>query len=162
MKALRQCRFAYYCVALFILIRSEGNTCAQGKKSDEKLDVNKLRGIWRVDHIYRCDGETGEIKDWRTDLKQTFVITSPDRIRLDIEVIKFFEWTVEYDIKKLPIWIDFTLVDEPKKRRLGVLRLDGDKLLIHKGDVGTGVRPIDFKQKKGVSSTLYKCTRIKK
>lgn len=165
MKILRHCAFVLCCVVFLIEVCAEGNTASKGKKPDQEFDVHKLRGIWRVDHMYACDPETGEIRDLRTDLvAYTFVITFPNRIRMEFEGIKFFEWTIQYDIKKSPVWIDFapSPPDEQKRKKLGVLRLDGDKLLIHEGTLRSSVRPGDFKQKKGLSSTLYECTRIKK
>lgn len=152
-----------YCVLFLIVIASEGSTCAQGERSHEEFDVKKLRGIWRVDHMYSCDGQTGEITDLRTDLVEyTFVITG-ERVRMEFEGIKFFEWTIQYRAKKSPVWIDFAPwpADKQKRKKLGILRRDGDELVIHDGTLTSGVRPTDFKQKKGLSSTLFKCTRVK-
>jgi uncharacterized protein (TIGR03067 family) len=141
-----------------------GDTCAMiALRYDEKFDLRILRGSWRVNNMYTCDGKTGEIKDLRGKLKYKLVISANDIISMNIEGVKIYEWASEYDVKKTPVWIDLTpkLPHEQKKKMQGLLKLEGDDLIMHLGELGSGVRPTDFKQHKGLSSILFTCKRVK-
>jgi uncharacterized protein (TIGR03067 family) len=141
---------------------STGDTCAMIALSDgETLNVKDLHGKWPMEGIYACDGKSSEIMDLRGKLKYTLVIPSNDRINIEIEGVKVYEWDSEYDVKKTPVWIDLTprLPHEQKAKMNGLLKFDGDELIIHLGDLGSGVRPPDFKQQKGLSSILFRCKR---
>ncbi len=127
------------------------------------LNVKELHGKWSVDKIDACDAKTGEIKDLRGKLKHILVIPADDRLYMEIEGVKIYEWTSEYDINKSPVWIDLTprLPESQKKQMSGLLKLKGNNLIIHMGELGSGIRPKDFDQHKGLTSILFICKRAK-
>src|ERR1700736_295550 len=140
---------------------SEGGTmCAIMALGDDKtLDLKGLHGRWHIDGIYSCDPLNGEIKDLLGIWKETFVIVD-GRLSLEIEGVKWLEWSVEFDIKKKPAWIDLTLKysDTEKDRKIkmkGLVKLDKDNLVIHLGT--DDARPTSFQQGKGLDSMLFKC-----
>lgn len=137
----------------------------QGAKialSDETIDAREHFGTWNVQSINICDGDTGETKDCKGDLRYTLNILSDKKMSLDVEGVKVYEWVVEYDFKKTPVWIDVTpkLPQEHNKKMKGVLKLTGDNLIIHLSN--SELRPTTFTQHKGLSSILLKCKRSKR
>src|SRR4051794_3511081 len=79
--------------------------CSKIALSREKtIDTKNLTGTWRVDRMTCCDEETGEFMNLLGPLKHILVITADNRMTIQVESVKFFEWTVEYDLSKTPIW----------------------------------------------------------
>ncbi len=108
----------------------------------EAIDVKAFHGEWIADKIDASNGKTGEVKDLRGKLKYTVSITPDEKISVAIEGLTFYEWTVEYNAKKKPVWIDLTPKSPPKEKRkiYGLIKAEGNNLWIHLGELGSGVR----------------------
>jgi uncharacterized protein (TIGR03067 family) len=165
MRCLVRCAFRYYlcCMGIvaFVIIHvsisaSCGATSQTLIEEKPRLNPKNLCGKWRVDSVLRAE-PGAEIQDLLGDGKATLVIVSEDKIRLDIEGVKYLEWTVKFDVTKTPVWVDLTSTEKGTKREWkGLLGLEEDSLILL---LGVEDRPTDLAQKKGANSLLLKCKK---
>lgn len=136
-----------------------------GLRGDNPPGANNFRGFWRVDTFSACDGDTGKVKEPVQKGKPacTMSISADDKLTIMIEGVKSFQWSIACDVKKKPVWIDLTPLfpQVQKEKRKGLLELKDDRLIIHFGTRGSDARPAGFKQRKGLSSILIVCKKVK-
>src|SRR5262245_44812716 len=64
---------------------------------EKTFDMTTIHGTWRVDTFTGCEKASGKISNFTGKLKHTLVITADAKMMIEIEDLKFYEWTVEYE-----------------------------------------------------------------
>jgi uncharacterized protein (TIGR03067 family) len=136
-----------------------GGVWAEDKKDAPKFDAAKLEGKWMVTEMTKM-GEKVDTKD----MKDPVVVTK-DSITTKTGGGEFvFKYTI--DAKTDPAGIDMEITSETFKgtKAVGIIKLDGDKLMLaydFDPEAKTPPRPKAFESKKDSKTFNYVLTRVK-
>lgn len=135
-----------------------GGGMADDKKEPAKFDASKLEGKWTVTEMTKY-GEKAETKELKP------VTITKDSIETETGIGKFvFKYTI--DAKADPMTIDLEITSEQFKgmKALGVIKLDGDKLMLTYDadpEAKTPSRSKGFESKKDSKTLSYVMTKAK-
>jgi uncharacterized protein (TIGR03067 family) len=132
---------------------------ASGPAEDAARDLEKLQGSWTI-VSYTVDGKPTPdegLRGIRLEVKG-------NRSRFTLAG-KTSQGTYHLDASKKPRELDITLVDEGPdkgKRKLGIYEIDGDRLRICLGPLGSDQRPKEFASRPGSGTVLEVWTRARR
>jgi uncharacterized protein (TIGR03067 family) len=136
-----------------------GAWAADEKKDAPKFDASKLEGKWMVTEMTKM-GEKVDTKD----MKDPVVITKDSMTTKTSGGEFVFKYTI--DAKTDPMGIDMEITSETFKgtKANGIIKLDGDKLMLaydFDPEAKSPPRPKAFESKKDSKAFNYVLTRVK-
>ena len=136
-------------VAVMLTVSDSWGQDPPGKDDPVKAEVKRLEGLWLYTHG-ESGGFTTRVQGFSPALLFEGDKVTEGRVFPGRDIQKFGSGPYKLDPSKDPKTVDFTLKEKDQKEvtRLGIYKLEKDKLVMSFSEPGAKERPQEFDQKK--------------